>query len=55
MEDDTVRRFLGLVDGTRTIDQLVSDLNAGSAGANVTREEVERNLAAMARLCLLVG
>ena len=72
LEDEIVRRFLVLVDGTRTLDQLVCDLNlalaaepdaatprvdGGSAGGRrqVTREEVERNLATMARLALLVA
>lgn len=31
MRDETVRRFLMLVDGTRTLDELVSDLNAAIA------------------------
>lgn len=55
MEDETVRRFLRLVDGTRTVDQLVSELNEEAGRPEVTREEVERNLASMARLGLLVG
>ena len=36
MKDDTVRRFLTLVDGTRTLDELVTDLNA-AIGANRRR------------------
>ncbi|HUF45547.1 MAG TPA: hypothetical protein VMN43_09390, partial [Aestuariivirgaceae bacterium] len=72
LEDEIVRRFLVLVDGTRTLDQLVCELNAAlaaepcaapahagggsaSGGRQVTREEVERNLATMARLALLVA
>jgi SAM-dependent methyltransferase len=52
LEDETVRRFLVLVDGTRTIEEIVRDLNAA---APVTREDVERNLAIMARLGLLIA
>jgi SAM-dependent methyltransferase len=70
LEDDLVRRFLPLVDGTRTLDQLVTDLNTALAAdsrtggdrgddergrATLTRESVERNLAMLARLGLLVG
>jgi len=70
LEDDIVRRFLVLVDGTRTIDQLVADLNRilaaeeptgrepegdGSCRSAITRESVERNLAMLARLGLLVA
>ena len=70
MEDDLVRRFLVLVDGTRTVEQLVADLNVGllrdnrtdterseaeSGHPSVTRESVERNLAMLARLGLLVA
>jgi hypothetical protein len=72
LEDEIVRRFLVLVDGTRTLDQLVRDLNAalaaepvemsadaegagGKGRAEMTRNDVERNLASMARLGLLVA
>jgi SAM-dependent methyltransferase len=62
IEDEIVRRFLGLVDGTRSLDQIVCDLNAAApAGGResdrpqITREEVERNLAIMARLGLLIA
>jgi hypothetical protein len=59
MKDETVRRFLTLVDGTRTLDQLVSDLNAaieanGTEGG-VRREAVAQNLGLLAKLGLLVA
>jgi hypothetical protein len=66
LEDPVARRFLVLVDGTRTLDQLVDDLNAQLAGDGgtaapqdmeplvVTREQVEDNLRILARLALLV-
>jgi SAM-dependent methyltransferase len=61
MKDETVRRFLMLVDGTRTVDELVSDLNAAleaqghSASGSVAREAVEQNLGLLAKLGLLVA
>jgi SAM-dependent methyltransferase len=61
MKDETVRRFLMLVDGTRTVDELVSDLNATleaqghSASGSVAREAVEQNLGLLAKLGLLVA
>jgi len=61
MKDDTVRRFLMLVDGTRTIDALVADLNAAidldgrRVGAQVTREAVQQNLGLLAKLGLLTA
>jgi SAM-dependent methyltransferase len=59
MKDETVRRFLTLVDGTRTLDQLVSDLNAaiepnGTQGG-IRREAVAQNLGLLAKLGLLVA
>ncbi len=60
MKDETVRRFLMLVDGTRTVDELVSDLNAAlvaqgnGARGGVAREAVEQNLGLLAKLGLLV-
>jgi methyltransferase-like protein len=67
LEDTVVRRFLPLVDGTRTVDELVADLasilgrektvdeaSGGRAGEpEVSRRSVERNLAMLARLGLL--
>jgi methyltransferase-like protein/trans-aconitate methyltransferase len=60
LDDVMVRRFLGLVDGTRTVDALVADLSASVGGAaagaeapKVTREAVEQNLRLLARLALL--
>jgi hypothetical protein len=51
-----------LVDGTRTIDQLVADLNTALARASgdapmpaVTRQTVEDNLGLLAKLGLLVA
>ena len=49
------------MDGTRTVDELVSDLNAAleaqghSAHGNVPREAVEQNLGLLAKLGLLVA
>jgi methyltransferase-like protein len=59
MKDETVRQFLLLVDGTRTVDQLVTDLDAivvrsGSVGPAVSREGVVQNLGLLAKLGLLV-
>jgi SAM-dependent methyltransferase len=65
MEDEVTRRFLLLVDGTRSVDDLVADLTAaltrepprvaeGEAAPEVTRATVERNLRLLATLGLLV-
>jgi methyltransferase-like protein/predicted O-methyltransferase YrrM len=59
MKDETVRQFLLLVDGTRTLDQLVADLNAsmvrtGNAAA-VSAQDVVQNLGILAKLGLLVS
>jgi hypothetical protein len=59
LEDPAVRRFLRLVDGTRTVEQLVSDLRAElqrgdfAQSIEITAEAVERNLTQLARLGLL--
>ena len=58
MEDEIVRNFLTLVDGTRDVDRLVSDLGTqlkGKSGAEITREGVERNLRLLATLGLLAA
>jgi len=67
LEDRIVRCFLQLVDGTRTVDDLVTDLrhalataasrgNDGNAGPEpVTRASVEKNLALLVRMALLVA
>jgi methyltransferase-like protein/SAM-dependent methyltransferase len=62
MKDETVRQFLMLVDGTRTVDQLVADLNAALACGSrdgsvpaVTRQMVQDNLGLLAKLGLLVA
>jgi hypothetical protein len=60
MKDETVRQFLLLVDGTRTVDQLVADLNAimvrsGSGGPAVSPDGVLQNLGLLAKLGLLVS
>jgi SAM-dependent methyltransferase len=58
MEDEIVRNFVTLVDGTRDVDRLVSDLDKqlqGKSGAEVTREGVERNLRLLATLGLLAA
>jgi SAM-dependent methyltransferase len=58
LEDATVRRFLGLVDGTRTVADMTAALNDGGAGKDsppVTPESVARNLTMLAKLGLLVA
>ena len=67
LEDRIARSFLPLVDGTRTVDDLVTELkralavsenraDANAAGHQlVTRESVEHNLALLARMALLVA
>jgi methyltransferase-like protein len=60
MKDETVRRFLMLVDGTRTVDELVRDLNASLAARqdgvrdHIPREAVQQNLELLAKFGLLV-
>jgi methyltransferase-like protein len=57
LKDDAVRKFLMLVDGTRTADQLVSDLAstlANDGGPTITLEGVAENLSLLAKLALLV-
>jgi hypothetical protein len=56
--DEIARRLLVLVDGTRSVDQIVGDLNAAVADGErprITRKEVEQNLAIVARLGLLIA
>jgi methyltransferase-like protein/trans-aconitate methyltransferase len=70
LDDPITQRLLTLVDGTRTIDQLVGELkatvpqaagkdgngdDAASSGPVISRENVERNLQLLARLALLVA
>lgn len=61
LKDEIARRLLVLVDGTRSIDQIVSDLNAAVPADShgdrpeITRKDVERNLAIVARLGLLIA
>jgi hypothetical protein len=67
LEHEIVRHFLQLVDGTRTVDDLVTDLRhalrtAGNREADgntgpdlVTRDSVEQNLALLVRMAVLVG
>ena len=58
MKDETVRQFLLLVDGTRTVDQLVADLNAifrRNGNPEVTEQSVLQNLGLLAKLGLLVA
>ena len=59
--DERMRRLLRLIDGTRTIDELVADLRAATVDLplaadepDLTRENVEKCLAAAAKLGLLV-
>ena len=60
LEDEAIRRFVQLVDGTRNVDQLVADFKPvvsqmpGQNGS-VTREIVLGHLEALAKLALLVG
>jgi methyltransferase-like protein/trans-aconitate methyltransferase len=68
LDDPITQRLLTLLDGRRTIDQLVSDLAAaapqiarkngnGDAASDqpvISRENIERNLQLLARLALLV-
>jgi hypothetical protein len=54
LEDDTARRFLQLVDGTRDTATLQADL-AVASGAEVRHEDVMRSLKVLARLGLLVS
>lgn len=57
MKDETVRQFLTLVDGTRTVEQLVADLNGIARlpdGAQpITQQGVVQNLGLLAKLGLL--
>ena len=67
LEGEIVRRFLPLVDGTRTVDNLVTDLRQALAEAEpgpdgpetpvepVSRESVEKNLHLLAQMALLVA
>jgi hypothetical protein len=68
LEDRITRRLFLLLDGTRTVDELVTDLqealasepsqNAGSATERapvISRENVMSNLRLLARLSLLVA
>ena len=63
LDDPLSKRLLTLADGTRTIDQLVSDLAAAVPEANIaadrqpiiSRDNVERNLELFAKLALLVA
>jgi hypothetical protein len=54
------RRFIGLIDGTRDLDQLTADFSAlmsqsPDAGVGtVTRDLVAQNLKGLARLAVLV-
>ena len=61
LENDMMRQFVQLIDGTRSLDQIVMELGELAAraqavpeGKAVTREVVEHNLKALAKLALLV-
>jgi hypothetical protein len=54
LEDETARRFLTLVDGTRTAEELRMDL-ATRVDAEITHEDVMRSLRVLARLGLLLA
>ena len=62
LEDEIVRRFVPLVDGTRTVDQLVSELQIAlfalgervkEESTVVTRDSVVQNLSILRQLALL--
>ena len=61
LDDDAMRRFVQLVDGTRNADKLVVDFRAGGpqmpgqSGSVITREIVVGHLETAAKLALLVG
>jgi len=60
LEDEKVRRFMRLVDGTREVDDLVRDFAAAAANEgtdpdDLNRASVERNLRRLAELALLVA
>lgn len=58
MKDETVRQFLMLVDGTRTVDQLLADLNIitrRGGSAEVTQQGILQNLGLLAKLGLLIS
>jgi methyltransferase-like protein/2-polyprenyl-3-methyl-5-hydroxy-6-metoxy-1,4-benzoquinol methylase len=60
LEDEAIRQFVQLVDGTRNTDQLVVDFRAsveqmpGQSGSVITREKVLANLKELAKLALLI-
>ena len=60
LEDEAIRSFVQLVDGTRNVDQLIADFKPvvsqmpGQNGS-VTREIVVGHLETAAKLALLVG
>ena len=60
LDDDAIRRFVQLVDGTRNADKLVVDFRAsvaqmpGHSGSVITREKVLANLKELAKLALLI-
>ena len=60
LDDDAMRRFVQLVDGTRNADKLVVDFRAsvaqmpGQSGSVITREKVLANLKELAKLALLI-
>lgn len=69
LEDEKVRRFVQLLDGTRTVETIILEMSRilesiqGTAEANSgevkgnssVREEVERSLRVVSKLGLLVG
>jgi methyltransferase-like protein len=60
LNDDIVRRFVQLVDGTRTVDQLVADFGAMAAempkqDGGIGREAVVHHLNVLAKAALLVS
>ena len=60
LDDDAMRRFVQLVDGTRNADKLVVDFRAsvaqmpGQSGSVIAREKVLANLKELAKLALLI-
>ena len=67
LEDETVRRFVQLLDGTRTVEAIVLEMSmelkpstaeinsAETKDGSSVREEVERSLRVVSKLALLVG
>jgi len=53
MEEPAARRLLGLLDGTRARTEILAELAVGDDGLALAREDLERNLEALAGVALL--